>query len=451
MESIMDTGLAFIPAILLAVFGIWLFHWIVEKRIVVPTNLVHIVQSGKKTTSYGAAQAANSYYAWPDWIPIIGVKVIILPISVFRVELEGYAAYDKGRLPFVLDVLAFFRVSDPSKAAERISSTEELVDQLMGIMQGVVRTILANEELETILGERAKFSGLFTEEVREQLPQWGIEAVKSIELMDIRDGAQSQVIANIMAKKKSYIEMESRTEVAKNMQAASVAEITAQQAVKTREQEALEQVGIRTAEKDQRVGISTQQAQQAIQEETKNTAVKQMAVQEVNQVRAAEIARGVAVVQAEQSKEVAKVTAEGVKLRTVTEAEGALSAAKLSAEGLSATGKAKGEAEQAILMAPVNTQITLAKEIGENQGYQTYLISVRQIEATQAVGIAQAGALENADVKIFANTGTPADGVTSVRDLFSARGGLALGAMAEGLKATETGEKILSAVTGGKK
>lgn len=440
-----------VPLIIAAIFGLWLIHWIVEKRIVVPTNLVHIVQSGKKTTSYGAAQAANSYYAWPDWIPVIGVKVIILPISVFRVELEGYAAYDKGRLPFVLDVLAFFRVSDPSKAAERISSTEELVDQLMGIMQGVVRTILANEELETILGERAKFSALFTAEVKEQLPQWGIEAVKSIELMDIRDGAQSQVIANIMAKKKSFIEMESRTEVARNMQAAQTAEITATQAVQTRDQEAKEQVGIRTAQKEQAVGISTQKAQQAIQEEAKATATKQMAVQEVNQVRAAEIAKGVAEVQAEQSKSVAKVTAEGIKLRTVTEAEGALAAAKLAAEGVSATGKAKGEAEQAILMAPVNTQITLAKEIGNNQGYQTYLIQVRSIEAGQAVGIAQAAALEEADVKIFANTGTPSAGLTSVRDLFSASGGMALGAMAEGLKATETGKEILTAVTGGRK
>lgn len=451
MISFVDTVAAYLPYVFVALFSLWLFHWVVEKRVVVPTNLVHIVQSGKKTTSYGAGMAANSYYNWPDWIPLIGVKVIILPISVFRVELEGYAAYDKGRLPFVLDVLAFFRVSDPSRAAERISSTEELVDQLMGIMQGVVRTILANEELETILGERARFSSLFTDEVKEQLPQWGIEAVKSIELMDIRDGAQSLVISNIMAKKKSFIEMESRTEVAANMQAAQTAEITANQAVQTRNQEALEQVGIRTAQKEQRVGISTQQAQQAIQEEARNTATKQQAVNEVNAVRAAEIAKGVAVVQAEQSKEVQRVTAEGAKLRTVTEAEGALSAAKLTAEGISATGKAKGEAEQAILMAPVNTQITLAKEIGENQGYQTYLIQVRGIEASQAVGIAQSAALTEAGIQIFANTGTPVDGITAVRDLFSAKGGMAIGAMMEGLKSTDTGEKILSAVTGGKK
>ena len=59
-------ALTYVPFILLALFSLWLVHWVVEKRVVVPTNLVHIVQSGKKTTSYGAAQAANSYYRWPQ-------------------------------------------------------------------------------------------------------------------------------------------------------------------------------------------------------------------------------------------------------------------------------------------------------------------------------------------------------------------------------------------------
>src|SRR3954469_24338283 len=91
-------------------------------RVVVPTNAVHIVQSAKKSTPYGKDMGGNTYYKWPAWIPVIGVKVSVLPLSVFRVELEDYAAYDKGRLPFVLDVLAFFRIADPAKSAERLSS-----------------------------------------------------------------------------------------------------------------------------------------------------------------------------------------------------------------------------------------------------------------------------------------------------------------------------------------
>ena len=74
-------------------------------RRVVPTNEVHIVQSSKSTTSYGKDTGhGNSYYLWPSWIPFLGVTRIILPTSVFSLNLEDYEAYDKGRLPFVIDV-----------------------------------------------------------------------------------------------------------------------------------------------------------------------------------------------------------------------------------------------------------------------------------------------------------------------------------------------------------
>lgn len=79
-------------------------------RVVVSTNDVHIVQSVRKTTSYGKDQpTGNVYYKWPAWWPVIGVKTINLPVSVFDVSLDGYAAYDKGRVPFVIDIMAFFR------------------------------------------------------------------------------------------------------------------------------------------------------------------------------------------------------------------------------------------------------------------------------------------------------------------------------------------------------
>ena len=98
--------------------------------------------------------------------------------------------------------------------------------------------------------------------------------------------------------------------------------------------------------------------------------------------------------------------------------------------------------------ATVNPQIILAKEIGENEGYQTYLIRVKQVEATRDVGIAQAGALEKADVKIISQTGTPTEGLNAVGELFTAKGGQAIGSAFEGFKNTEAGAAIIHAVTG---
>lgn len=112
-------------------------------RRVVPTNEVHIIQSRKTTKSYGKdTPNGNSYYQWPSWIPIIGITKVKLPVSIFDIDLHAYEAYDKGRLPFVVDVKSFFRITDSNIAAQRVFSTGELVEQLKAVVQGAVRTIL---------------------------------------------------------------------------------------------------------------------------------------------------------------------------------------------------------------------------------------------------------------------------------------------------------------------
>lgn len=429
-------------------------------RVVVSTNDVHIVQSAKKTTSYGKDQdAGNTYYKWPAWVPVLGVKTISLPVSVFDVDLNDYAAYDKGRVPFVIDIMAFFRIENSNLAAQRVHSFEELVVQLKGILQGACRSILAASEIEEILEGRAKFGEMFTQAVDIQLKEWGVIDVKNIELMDIRDATGSNVIQNIMAKKKSMIEMESRTAVAENMRKANEAEVIAQREVEIRKQEAMQQVGQRSAEKDKQVGIAQQKAQQEIKEEQKLTAQKEMAVLQVNQVRTAEIAREVQVVQADQNKQTLIIhaeaqkaqniiAAEGVKQQTVVVAEGNLEGAKMHAQGVEVEGRAQGEAEKAVLLAPVEAQITLAKEIGENAGYQKYLLMTKEIEKNQAVGIAQAAALEKANIKVIANSGDVSSGVTSVMDLLTPKGGTQIGGMLEALAQTPAGEAVVKALNG---
>jgi flotillin len=174
-----------------------------------------------------------------------------------------------------------------------------------------------------------------------------------------------------------------------------------------------------------------------------------MAVKQVNDVRAAEIAKGVQLVQADQEKQAAVIRAEGEKQRTITIAQGALEQMKLNAEGVRAQGDAKGAAETAVLMAPVNSQIALAREIGANQEYQKYLVTVRQIEASQTVGIEQAKALTAAEIKVIANAGNVVDGVKSAMELLTPKGGLQIGAMLETLKQTDAGKAVVEALTKG--
>ena len=425
-------------------FAFIVFLWSLTLRRVVATNEVHIVQSRQKTISYGKdMDQGNAYYQWPSWIPVIGVQVIVLPVSVFSLRLSNYEAYDSGRLPFVLDLEAFFRILDSNTAAERVQNITELRAQLLSILQGAARTILASKTIEEIMAGRAEFGIAFTAEVNEQLKNWGVTTVKNIELMDIRDSDGSRVIQNIMDKKKSEIEKESRITVAENMRAAENAEIDAQREIDMNRQLAAQQVGVRTAEKEREVGVANEQAQQIIKEQQKVTAEKNAEVTRVNEVKAAEIAKEVQVVKAEEQKATDVVKAEGDKQKTILIAEGTLEAEKRAAEAIKVKGEATADAERLIQLAPVHAQIELAKQIGENPNYQNYLIALRQLEAVQAVGIAQSAALEKADVKVIANSGDAAKGLTGVAGMIGPGGGTQLAGMIEALAQSPYGQQLV--------
>jgi flotillin len=270
----------------LAILGVALFLAFIWRR-VVPTNMVHIVQSSKKTVSYGRGrEAGNTYYAVPSFIPIFGVTVTHFPESIFDISLRDYEAYDTGRLPFVVDIKAFFRIADSQIAAQRVANFTELQGQLMGVLQGAVRGILGNDRLENIMQDRSTLGEKFTKEVNDQLQEWGVTTAKMIEFMDIRDTAGSQVIQNMMAKEKSRIEKESRVTVADNIREAEMKEIEAKREIALTRTQAEQQVGIRQAEADKQVGIAKEKSNQEVQTEAKITTERLMEVKKVEEFNA---------------------------------------------------------------------------------------------------------------------------------------------------------------------
>lgn len=426
------TGFAIIVGII--AFCCFLF------RVVVPTNEVHIVQTGNKTISYGKDTGnGNSYFAWPSFIPFIGVVVSNFPTSVFKVELDAYSAYDVDRLPFLMDVTAFFRVSDSNLAAQRVSEFQELEEQLKSVLQGAIRAIMASNTLDNIMQGRSKFGDEFTDEVREQLKAWGIEVVKNIEIMDIRDDANSRVIKNIMDKKISQIDMESRKEVAENKKVAEISELEASRLVQLQKEAVRQDVELKQIEVRKQLELSNQEAIQQAAEKAKVTEEKKQEVERVKSIKSAEILKDKEVIQAEAERQ-----------KEIISASALLESQKLSAEGLLSVGKAQAEAEKLKLMAPVDAQLALSKEIGENTAYQSYLIKIEEIKANKEIGIAQATVLEKSQIKIIANAGKPSDGVKNVMDLFSSNGGTELGGMVEGFAQSELGQQVLNKFLGKK-
>jgi flotillin len=456
----METTILAISVIACAL-GFGLFVATLFRR-VVEANMVHIVQSKSKTVSYGKGQKlGNVYYEWPAWIPFLGVTKTALPVSNFDIGLDNYDAYDKERLPFVVDIIAFFRVTDPNQAAERIAGFDDLRDQLTSIVQGAVRTVLAKSGIESIMEDRATFGEKFTLEVTDQLTQWGVASVKNIELMDIRDTKDSQVIHNIMAKKKSFIEMESRTEIAENKRKAETAEINAQRDIDLQTQEALQTVGLRTVDNEREVALSKQKSDQLVRDQEKITREKDMAIVSVQLVKQAEIDKAVEIVKADQEKQKSIIFAEGTKEQAIITAEGeqnkivviadANKQAKiLESLGIKAEGEARAEAEKASQLASVSAQTALATAIGENDKYQEYLINIEKVKANKEVGIEQAKALAGADIKVITNSGSPSEGLSNVMDIFSSKGGTQIAAMLEALNNSEQGKELLNKIQGNK-
>lgn len=417
-------------------------------REVVPANQVHIVQSRNKTMSFGKDTSnGNVYYKWPSCWPVIGVEVVDLPVSVFSLTLDSYAAYDLGRVPFLVDVQAFFRISDSNLAASRIANFNELRQQLNGLLQGAARAMLASSDIEEIMQGRSEFGSQFTKEVKDQLRQWGVETVKNIELMDIRDTRESHVISNIMAKKKSLIEKESRIEVANNNKEAEVAEVQAVLDADMKKVEAKEQVDKRMAEQQRTVGVATEKARQEVQSEQKVTKEKEMEVVRVHDVKRQEINREMGIVKAEEEKKKQVLAAEANLESQKRNAEAHFEMERKKADGIAAVGAANASAEKAMQLAPVEAQIVLAKEIGENGGYQEYLLSIKRIEADQAVGMEQAKALEKAEVKLFANGANAGESLSKAGKVFTPKRGLDIASAVEALASTEVGQSILGKLT----
>jgi flotillin len=477
LPIVVGVGVAILAAL------IFVFTWMAWRR-VVETNYVHIVQSKKKTTSFGAGKdAGNVYLKVPASIPLFGVNVIELPVSNFNEQIDNYLAYDKDRVPFSVDVAAFFRIADTDKAASRISSFTDLQKQLLSVVKGAIRKVLGTHDIHQIMTDRATFGEAFTKEVSAELAAWGVEPVKSLELMDLRDAEGSKVIANIQAMKSSQIEMESRTTVALNKQKAQTAEIEnqktidtnkieAEQTVALRKQEQEQTVGIRTAEQTRTTGLAQEQAAQEVQAAKAITTQREMQTLSVDTIRRAEIDREAKLINADAVKQAALIKAEQDKQTVIISAEAKAEAAAKEAQSVTvaaeadatsvrvkgeaagaavlANGTAVAESERLLKMAATSAELALAAGIGAQPEYQNYLVNLETVRVNGEVGKAQAEALgkslAKADIKVIANNNNAADGLNSLSEIFTSGGGLKIGSLFEGLKNTPQGAALMEGV-----
>jgi flotillin len=291
--------------------------------------------------------------------------------------------------------------------------------------------------------------------------------------MDVRDAGGSKVIHQIMAKRMSAIDMESRTEVALNNRKAEQAELEAEKNIAVTRSETQKAAGEAQADSERAIGIARANSMKAsgiaeqnsisdIAQAERATKEQQMEVIKVAQIKQAEITKEREIIEAEARKRTLAINAEAEKFKVETDAEAQLMAKHKEAEGIAsigeseakviaAKGMAEAEAEKAGQLASVAAQTELAREIGENQPYQDYLIRVKTVDKEQIVEVAEAEsmakALASADLKILANSGDVQSGMNKFSDILSSKGGSQINGLIEAFKQTEEGKALLGLLT----
>lgn len=383
-------------------------------RTVVPTNEMHIIQRSSSTTTYWKWQEwGNTYFNWPSWFPIVGIKRIILPATIFDITIDNYEAFDNGRVPFKVNVKWFFRIDDFNLAAERIESMTELKDQLTAIVSSAIRVILANKEINNILAERSELGKEFMDAIVEDLKDFWVTCTKNIELMDITDSDNSQIIYNIQKKKESEIEKDARVSIAENEKVAKEKEIEAERRIEIAKAQKDQEVWKKQVESMKEVSMEQEKANQEINEQKKLTIEKEMEVLKTEEIQKATIEKEKAKIEKEKEKEVKKLEAEAEAEAIKALAQGRKEAAKNDADSITERWKAEAQAKQAILEAEaewekrkkeatIADQIALLEKINQSEEYSKYLQAIKAIEMFGLAEQKKAEALQKADIKFLA-------------------------------------------------
>jgi flotillin len=309
---------------------------------------------------------------------------------MIEVDVPNFLAFDRDRVRFECDIVAYVAVEDAVRAAQRFpEGLDELKSQVVKIVQATTRDTTTKLTVREIINERDLIAKKIQQILSPEVQKWGM-SLQALELVNITDPADksSTVIHDISSIAEVQINSEARQKNAEQLKQARLKEAEAEQLAKVREIERDEEIGKRDQLKEQLIAKQRQEAQE-----------EAMRVVRIQQVRQAEIARDAAIEKAEGEKQAIIRVKNG------------------EAEGVRSVGYAEADAKSRLADA--------LKKINEAA------LEVRQIEKDEKIGVTAAEAFKNADIR-FINAGP----TTSLMDLFTPSGGANLGGMLNALEAT---------------
>jgi len=463
---------------------------LINLRRVVPTNEVHIVQRKKTSEVYGRwFESWNIYLSWPSWMPLFWVDVQRLPLSIFTIQLLEYRAYDSWKVPFLVDVTAFFVIKEPEIAAQKIYSIQELNTQLNEVLKWVIRKTLASKDIVEIMESRTEIKDEFYNEVFSAVKDWWID-LKNVEFMDIKDPEDwsSKVIDNIMNKKRSQIESESQIEVAENQKRATIEKENKDSEARAKAAEAKSKADIveydsrRQAdmkkienekitqnleiEKDRSLAMQKEEVKQNLFEATKITREKELAVKQLEDEKTAEINKNIELIKAEEQKQKSIIEAQALAEASKLDAQARAQAKELDAQAQAKAKELEAQAEKIRIesiwlaearkidfmwTAEAKNKVEMAKALNSfSKEALDYMEKELDVKLSEIVDLEKAKALSRADIKIISTWENGGNWVKNFMELFSANWWAHLWAMFENFKNTvweEKANQIISKIT----
>jgi flotillin len=421
-----DIGLIIIIAVV--VITLITIRWILSLRTIVPPKYADVVTRKNSVQIYSADNTVTGtntpvtvYYRFPAWMPVIGVYVKRMPLTIIEIPVLGYKTFAKGNARFVVDVSVYCRINNVMDAAQKFpgETIDDFIKGIREIIVSAIRKTTATFAVEDVIAKRSEIALDVQNDIRDDVQKWGVELL-NVAIVDIKDpmkldrsGAvmvdqnghpivETTVIHDISAKKEAEISSLSRQEIANKKRAAEIVEAETREQATTRSLQADEVIGKREQERNQNIAIEKQKA-----------VTKDMEVIRAQTVMKAEIDADAEVKRSEGTKRAAIQIAEGNKQKFELEGQG-------EAKAIEAKGTANAEITKAMKFAEADG---LSRYADAQAKQQELAIAIREIEKNERIGLALAQALAEADIKFY-GSGDP----KKFMDLFTAGGGLSVGA-----------------------
>lgn len=357
MISLLVMGLIALAAIVVLIIVFF------STYVVIPPNEAHvIVFMGKGRTIKSPVQkngvdGKTAYFYFPFLM-----KRYVLPLTNVKLDIMDIHLNDIQMAPYMCDVMTWIHIEDPVKAAERLDLTgnnvfDSLHRDLIAIVQAIARASSMKQEILDIMRDRATFSIGVSKEVDTVLASWGVQLV-NLEINDIRDQAESSVIANYESMRKAAVQSTARIAVSLRDREAVEQEQLNRNLIETAKADSEKAFGLKQIERDTIIGTKNQEKEQTIAEAAAMTNEKQVASLRVKVVGEATITKEAAIMEATGRSEAIRI--QGEKEADVVTLKGKAEGNAIESKGLA---EAKAKEAMALALKNYNDAATILEKI----------------------------------------------------------------------------------------